>query len=295
MNCGCGNNIITMIQGSQKSILFQFPNAIDVSLYQFSFEVRTKLMYTSVLKFSTEDGNMQISGQNVLLFIPASYTRDLCGEYEARLGYYIEPDDLTLLPVIDLIIEPAILVQNDAPNGDSIFDIIAAQVVEIVINVPPVITISIEDFGLIIGPGKSAYQIAVDYGFVGTEQDWLLSLTGPKGDDGNDGNDGDIGIDGKSALELYRIEKGLPTATLDEMMQFYSGRKTIIIVNRQDGNTITHGLGGRIIARFFDENYEIDERVYTVYDTDNTVTFRTRILEDILGITFNGFLLCERI
>lgn len=32
--------------------------------------------------------------------------------------------------------------------------------------------------------GKSAYDIAVDNGFVGTEQDWLLSLKGDKGDDG---------------------------------------------------------------------------------------------------------------
>ncbi|NBJ71339.1 MULTISPECIES: hypothetical protein [Clostridia] len=30
--------------------------------------------------------------------------------------------------------------------------------------------------------GKSAYQIAVDNGFKGTEQEWLASLKGPKGD-----------------------------------------------------------------------------------------------------------------
>lgn len=287
-----------MIQGSQKSILFQFPNDIDVSLYQFSFEVRTKLMNNSVLEFSTEGGSMKISGQTVLLFIPASYTRELCGEYEARLGFYIEPDDLTLLPIIELIIEPAILVQDTEPNGDSIFDIIAAQVVEIIINNPAIVTITIEDFGLIVGPGKSAYQVAVDYGFVGTAEQWLESLIGGVGEDGQNGEKGDKGDDGqngKSSLELYREEKGLPTATLDEMMAFYSGRKTIAIVNKQDGNTITHGLGGHIVTRFFDENYEIDERVYTTYDTDNTVTFKTRFLEDVFGVTFNGFLLCERI
>jgi hypothetical protein len=38
--------------------------------------------------------------------------------------------------------------------------------------------------------GKSAYEIAVDNGYVGTQSAWLLSLIGPKGDPGNDGVDG---------------------------------------------------------------------------------------------------------
>lgn len=42
--------------------------------------------------------------------------------------------------------------------------------------------------------GKSAYQIAVDNGFKGTEQEWLASLKGAKGDPGNDGDKGDDGV-----------------------------------------------------------------------------------------------------
>lgn len=38
--------------------------------------------------------------------------------------------------------------------------------------------------------GKSAYEIAVENGFEGTEQEWLASLKGPKGDPGKDGTDG---------------------------------------------------------------------------------------------------------
>jgi hypothetical protein len=54
-------------------------------------------------------------------------------------------------------------------------------------------------------PGKSAYQIAVDDGFTGSEEQWLASLhgepgePGPKGDDGDPGpkgDDGDIGPQG---------------------------------------------------------------------------------------------------
>lgn len=33
-------------------------------------------------------------------------------------------------------------------------------------------------------PGKSAYEIAVEYGFKGTEEEWLASLQGQPGEDG---------------------------------------------------------------------------------------------------------------
>lgn len=41
--------------------------------------------------------------------------------------------------------------------------------------------------------GKSAYEIAVDLGFVGTVEEWILSL---KGEDGVDGIPGQDGVDG---------------------------------------------------------------------------------------------------
>ena len=36
--------------------------------------------------------------------------------------------------------------------------------------------------------GKSAYEIAVENGFIGTEEEWLASLIGPKGDQGDKGD-----------------------------------------------------------------------------------------------------------
>ena len=62
--------------------------------------------------------------------------------------------------------------------------------------------------------GKSAFEIAVGNGFVGTEAEWLESLKGKDGKDGTDGQpgkdgidgtngqDGKDGIDGKSAYEI---------------------------------------------------------------------------------------------
>lgn len=43
--------------------------------------------------------------------------------------------------------------------------------------------------------GKSAYELAVELGFAGTEQDWINSLHGANGTDGKDGKDG---ADGKN-------------------------------------------------------------------------------------------------
>ena len=40
--------------------------------------------------------------------------------------------------------------------------------------------------------GKSAYEVAVDEGFAGDEQEWLDSLIGPKGDKGDKGDPGNI-------------------------------------------------------------------------------------------------------
>lgn len=55
--------------------------------------------------------------------------------------------------------------------------------------------------------GLSAYEIAKNYGFVGSEQEWLASLKGKDGQDGQNGSDG-IGIDGQNGtngLSAYEI------------------------------------------------------------------------------------------
>lgn len=40
--------------------------------------------------------------------------------------------------------------------------------------------------------GKSAYQAAIDNGYIGTESEWIMSLKGEKGDQGQAGNDADV-------------------------------------------------------------------------------------------------------
>lgn len=61
--------------------------------------------------------------------------------------------------------------------------------------------------------GKSAYEIAVEHGFVGTETEWLESLKGVDGKDGvngKDGCDGRNGIDGLTGKDGKDGADGLP-------------------------------------------------------------------------------------
>ena len=45
-------------------------------------------------------------------------------------------------------------------------------------------------------PGKTAYQVAVDEGYRGTEAEWLASLVGPQGPQGETGEQGEPGEPG---------------------------------------------------------------------------------------------------
>ena len=51
--------------------------------------------------------------------------------------------------------------------------------------------------------GKSAYEVAVDNGFAGTEAEWLASLVGPQGNTGATGPEGNKGATGDNGASLY--------------------------------------------------------------------------------------------
>ena len=58
--------------------------------------------------------------------------------------------------------------------------------------------------GSIGADGKSAYEIALDNGFVGTEVEWLAGLKGADGADGLNGIDGTNGTNGSDGKSAYQ-------------------------------------------------------------------------------------------
>ena len=83
--------------------------------------------------------------------------------------------------------------------------------------------------------GKSAYELAVDKGYTGTEEEWLASLVGAKGDKGETGSAGADGTDGKSAYELA-VDKGY-TGTEAEWLATLVGEAGKDGVNGKDGKS----------------------------------------------------------
>ena len=110
--------------------------------------------------------------------------------------------------------------------------------------------------------GKSAYQVAVDNGFNGTEQQWLVSLQGEVGKSayqlavlngftgttqqwlqslkGQNGQDGQNGLHGKSAFELA-VEEGFD-GTLQQWLDSLKGEDG---TPGQDGSNGINGTNGK--------------------------------------------------
>lgn len=71
--------------------------------------------------------------------------------------------------------------------------------------------------------GKSAYQIAVDEGFEGSEADWLASLKGTDGRNGIDGINGTNGKDGINGIDGKTPVKGVDYFTAAEIEEIEQG------------------------------------------------------------------------
>ncbi len=80
--------------------------------------------------------------------------------------------------------------------------------------------------------GKSAYDIAVENGFLGDEKEWLASLKGEKGDKGDKGDAGEQGAAGKDAAENGVKDIGL------EYKWTVDGQVVICTVTMDDGSTV---------------------------------------------------------
>lgn len=59
-----------------------------------------------------------------------------------------------------------------------------------------------------IQDGKSAYELAEEHGYVGTEEEWLASLKGERGERGQQGVQGEQGLRGLQGIQGQKGDKG---------------------------------------------------------------------------------------
>lgn len=82
-------------------------------------------------------------------------------------------------------------------------------------------------------PGKSAFQVAVENGFEGTEYEWLESLHGKNGKDGKDGYTPVKGVDYFDGKDGYTPIKGT---------DYFDGK------SGKDGVSCTHSWNGTTLT-----------------------------------------------
>ena len=89
--------------------------------------------------------------------------------------------------------------------------------------------------------GKSAYQIALDNGFEGTETEWLESLKGEQGVQGIQGETGSTGADGFSpAAKVEQTDDGAIITITDK-----NGTTNVTVLNGKDGQNGKDGENGK--------------------------------------------------
>ena len=130
------------------------------------------------------------------------------------------------------------------------------------------------------GDGKSAYQIAVDNGFVGNEAQWLASLKGDKGDKG----------------DASETKAGLDCAAIDALPKKVWKKGTTVLA-KQDGECIqlvpeTSLISDLILGMTIDKSFSYvgDEAIVTLIASnlgDGTVDTATLDLQipEVSGVT----------
>ena len=130
--------------------------------------------------------------------------------------------------------------------------------------------------------GKSAYEIAVDNGYPGTEQAWLASLKGNKGEPGEKGDTGAAGKDGRDGTDGAAGRDGVNGASAYEIavQHGYSGSETAWLesLHGADGAKGDTGASGKDGADGFSPVAKVEKSgsVVTISITDaNGTTIAT--------------------
>lgn len=124
--------------------------------------------------------------------------------------------------------------------------------------------------------GKSAYQIAVEQGYQGSESDWLSSLKGDKGEKGDTGERGEKGDTGDRGLQGVPGEKGekgdAGVAGKDGFSPIANVVKdgsviTITITDKNGTTTVTLTEGAAVDFTPYAKVTYVDEKVQELSDS----------------------------
>lgn len=100
--------------------------------------------------------------------------------------------------------------------------------------------------------GKSAFEIAIEHGFVGTETEWLESLRGADGKDGLPGKDGKNGVDGKDGItpDMSSYATKTDIADLQKQIESISGISYISVF--ESGSNALQKYGDSVYTYYND-------------------------------------------
>lgn len=144
--------------------------------------------------------------------------------------------------------------------------------------------------------GKSAYEIAVENGYTGTEQEWLESLKGAKGDTGPQGEKGEQGAPGTTdytALQnqpITILSQDFKVSDLKESSLYFvnSGinckkEDGSLLVNLYAGILILTGTGGEAQVSDSYKTYYVQDLSTGDWFNDDCNHITTQEVKDMLG------------
>ena len=97
--------------------------------------------------------------------------------------------------------------------------------------------------------GKSAYEIAKEFGFEGSEEEWLESLRGPQGEQGPQGPKGERGF---SAYQAWKTLEGNEKGTVEEFIESLKGEQGPRGEKGEKGDKGEAGLSAYMLAKTYD-------------------------------------------
>jgi hypothetical protein len=147
--------------------------------------------------------------------------------------------------------------------------------------------------------GKSAFQVAVDNGFIGSVTDWLTTLVGPKGDKGEKGDTGATGETGATGATGATGERGLQGIQGEQGVQGETGAVGAVGPKGDTGATGNTGAKGDkgdtgATGPQGATGFLNDSSILTLYGVSNFRDLFSNIKNSIDSLSFNLTYLTNR-